>query len=87
MCGPGRGEPHRNLVDSVFQQLARGALSVHGQLRTNDFDEVGAAERRLVDLLGRSQDARAAVGGARCGSSQLDCPLLSSRREPTLLGM
>ena len=30
MCGPGRGEPHRNLVDGGFHQLARGALGVDG---------------------------------------------------------
>ena len=28
MCGPGRGEPHRNLVDGGFEQLAGGALGV-----------------------------------------------------------
>ena len=30
MCGPGRGEPHRNLVDGRFEQFAWGALGVDG---------------------------------------------------------
>jgi hypothetical protein len=65
VCGTGRGQTHRDLVDGGFEQFAGCALSVHRQLCAKDFDQVGAGERRLIDLLGRGQDARSVEAGAR----------------------
>src|SRR5271166_352622 len=45
-------QPHPDLVDGGLDHLPRGAFSVHRKLRTDHLDEVGAGERRLLDLLG-----------------------------------
>jgi hypothetical protein len=38
MRGPRRRQPHRDLVDSGFDQLTRCALGVDGQLRADNLD-------------------------------------------------
>ena len=53
MGGAGWGQTDRYCVDVLFDQCARCALGVNGELCADDLDQVGAGERRLLDLLCR----------------------------------